>query len=1189
MKISVILKSFLLSLLFILFSLSLLHLNSSNAEAVPGGQNPGHYTKIDFEDSNWGTTWEVYARYFSQCCGNTAWSYYETAGDGRPGVDLIISDFRGREGDKVKWLTACVDPVVNVGAIDRTTWNVRVCFPIIGCFTLINGTISEGSVDVTCYRGAGGIYAACDAPNGHGFIRFNQICPGTPDCATRGLLELCNAGTRTCGTGVNRCDRVEQRCNFSNSFGNWCVSAVINRDVEGCLGVDGCCLSNTDCKNGSYYCGSGSISEVCTRYRNVCGDNQKCAVRTVNTESQYCADNTYWACTSDAECGDRYCRNPNPCGMCTDYDQLAGRVFVDYNRNNSWDSGTDTPLANATVQRKPVSGDWPTSSSSNNWITTNSNGYYIFDQLKNPSNQDVRIRPEEFGLYDSNHCTYTNIIRSKYLGNVQDSPGHRRNNIDPTPNLSGVLFMLRYNQYSGGATVWEDTNYNGSLDSGDARHANSNVVVRINDADTGDFLANDNVYAGSDSSRWGNVWFPDVLVDKKTYIIALNRSTLQTGWDMAGGDSNKKNITVNCATPDRVNFLVTDNPPPLPDEPELNISTFNVPDSVVGTSNTGTMRINNDGKTGTGVGFSIRISNGAGATTTVNTSALGSGAYRDISFSLSTPGTANTYTATATIDSGNVIAEADETNNTASTNYEAYNLGEEPSSEGGGIDLVIDSFTIPSADINTTSDGSITVRNTGTESTSSGFSISINNGNGNILTVGSAAISAGASATINFTINVPGTEDIYTASATVDSGNLITEINESNNFANTAYEATYTPPTYHIRGGVFLDSMDAQQNWDGIKSSTEPYTSGSQGTLNIATVGDRSGAFDVEVLEDDYTITYNLANLPTGWIITYPPYLSPNNPFVRVHPGDPLQNKCSTLTHLHAECDPATGDVNNVNFGIMQRPADPWFKGIGGDMRSDATLVNRIPNAAGDYFSDRSGNFPTGGVVFGNFDLTPITGEAPRVSYNRNWLIRNNFSGTLNFSYSGMQNLLNKNGVWTTASALSGVCTTSSCTLPAGLSSGIYTSGALTLTGGDYQLPAGVDVVFMINGNLRIENDITIPANSGSTAIFIVNGDIYVSPDVENLHGIYSAVGDFTVDAETGATPDPVLTIQGSVIANSTGTDPGATFINERNLYIGNETEPSVIIQYRPDFVLNAPPYIKFSNYSIKEVAPGSQ
>ena len=1098
---------------------------------------------VRFSENNSNTSFEVIYRFeWKNTVGS--WQWRTASRNAYTWTNSTVGDAPRRPDNWanwfVHWSTSCKDPAARlVPGTCYWSGDEQACL-----FDTLNQDVSY-RVGSTPGDNLGNV-----SYNGStGTLFTGATCPQCRPGATRNAY---------CGSGSNRCDRIRQVC---NSNGQW-VTQVVARDVSTCIGVDGCCLSNSNCSGGSYFCGSGG--NRCDRRQNYCSSNQRCGVRTTNTNAPACVGQN-GCCVDNSDCGsNQYCKN-GPYGTCTTYAKIAGRVFVDRNTNNRWDSNSDIGLSGMRVQRRPqnVTSGWAEETN------TNPNGYYAFTQKNNPSYHDVRTPPAQ---YDTT-CEYQSTVRPN---------GFIWQNILATPTLGNVNFMFRFRTYNINGQVWRDANFSGALETGsDVRVNNTNVRVKTiwnaSRANTGN---SDNINSN------GYFSIPGHRHDK-TYAARLLTGSLPNGWSVIGSGVGASNLTagntingltINCANYGGLRFLVTNDPTRYTYETDLVVDSVTIPDGLVNTSATGTVIISNDGNQGTGVGFNIAINRGDGVTTTISTGGLGAGVTRSLNFNITRPPTANTYTAIATVDSGNVIAESEEGNNRGNGQYDVTNTA-----SGDDPDLVIDSFSIPSSDINTTSNGSLVVRNASLEPTPSGFSISIDNGTGNIISVGAPALAAGASTTVGFTINIPGNVDTYTAVATVDSTNIIAESDEANNQATTTYNATYTPPTYSIQGGVFIDSVDAQLDSDGIKSASEPYING---TINVSSDPNSpynsSGFTATDLLTGIYAVTFDAINdLPRGWELTYPQGVIPPNPSFQITVGDPtIPGGCSTGAHSLASCD-VDGNVIGVNFGIRQIPADPWFNGIGGDMRSDNPLINRIPDASGAYFSERNSNFPSGGVVFGQFELSPLTGEPARISNNRNWDVGISFTGkNINTAYSFMQSILEKNGVWNGRNIIS------TTTLPTGLVSGIYSSGNINITGGNYTFPTNSDIVLMVNGNLTIDNNIFIPV--GSTVIFIVNGDIRINPDVTHIEGIFSANQKFIIRSVSAGSADERLYIEGSVIANA---EKGSTtpFENQRNLFLGNETLPVVQIIYRPDFVLNAPSYIKSSNYIIKEVAPGSE
>ena len=1129
-------------------------------------------------DKHWTPVWKQWTNKVSGCSGSgvsgTAdWcNFLQNASDGyhvytqstTPRASQMNGAFR------MQWGTTCIDPVENPSNQAYYSDAEEVKRVIIF------------QVNVTSGRaGADNSGARIGYAYGNVITGRTDLCPfpcPRPSCSgrcgtfknncgygiTSASVSCGGCGSAYCGTGSDKCDLLDKSCNSNN----YCV--VTSRTIDArssCLNVGGCeCTQDSDCSGGSSFCGSGG--NVCDRRKNYC-NNGRCDIRTADENAPICSDQN-GCCNVDSDCNsNQFCKNP-PYGVCTTYDRITGRVFVDVadsngNFNNKWDADRDVGIGNKTVDRRAA-----TSSTWGGNRTTNANGYYAFTDLRNPPLQDLRIRT---GQYDTN-CTYRSTYRSVYQNVVETTPGYRRDNVKPTPTLGNVNFILRYLSYNVTGNVYMDSDRDGNFSSGDTRYTNTNVIIRTIDS-SGNFVGNDHINSN------GHYAVPN-HVNGQTYTSILNVGTLPNTVHIvrssAAIDSNRiPGITINCADNGGNHFLVSNGPPVY--TPDLTVENIQFPDGDAGTNATVNVRISNEGTGGTGVGFNVSLNNGAGNVVTQSTGGLGAGVTRTLTFTIPRgPNPDTTYTATARVDSTNVIAESDEGNNTLSRPYDTV-PAEAP-------DLVIDSFTVPDGEVDASTNASIIVRNTGSIPTPSGFSVSVDNGTGSIISKGISALGAGLSTTVDVTLSVPGTAGPYTAEATVDSTNLISESNETNNFATTNYDAIYTPPTYEIRGGIFIDGADALNFSDGIKDSTESYTTG---TLNVSGVGSfESGANGITAtaVEGSYTVSFDAVNdLPAGFEMTYPAGLVPPNPSVQVAVG-PAGVSCSPGTHIFASCD-AAGNVINVNFGIRQTPAEPWYNGIGGDMRSDPPLVNRIPAASGAYFNE-SGASPEGapllsGIVFGNnLTLNPLNSSTSRITNPNNWLVRNRFaSSRINTAYATMISILQKNGIFSNTKSMSNSVNPGSLTGP-----GIYTSGGnVNMTGGVFELNGG-DYVFLVNGNLTIDNEIFV--EPGSTAIFVVKGDIIVTSNSSNIQGIFSADNRFRVEGINDGT-DTTLTIYGSVIANANKQNPSDIFINERDLFASNEDTPSVQIIYRPDFVLNAPPYIKFSNYTVKEVAPGSK
>jgi hypothetical protein len=274
--------------------------------------------------------------------------------------------------------------------------------------------------------------------------------------------------------------------------------------------------------------------------------------------------------------------------------------------------------------------------------------------------------------------------------------------------------------------------------------------------------------------------------------------------------------------------------------------------------------------------------------------------------------------------------------------------------------------------------------------------------------------------------------------------------------------------------------------------------------------------------------------------------------------------------------------------------ANAWVQSVGGDIREDRgrSFQTNIITAANEFFSQASTLF-SHGVVFlsGTFNLGNPSDQSTKAN-SSTWLVTNieyNPANTINTSYSEVVKNLTRGGVMKNAINLFGGSTSPcrnnfgpSCNLDPNLGGGVYFSdGNVTLNQVTprYEFNTNSDYIFLINGNLNIFSNLFVP--KGSTAVFIVEGEINIGPDVTSIDGIFSADEKFVVEGS-----DNQLIINGNVIANARRQNI-QPFENSRDLGSGNATRPAVQVIMRPDFILNVPQLIRTGNFDRKEVAPG--
>jgi hypothetical protein len=373
--------------------------------------------------------------------------------------------------------------------------------------------------------------------------------------------------------------------------------------------------------------------------------------------------------------------------------------------------------------------------------------------------------------------------------------------------------------------------------------------------------------------------------------------------------------------------------------------------------------------------------------------------------------------------------------------------------------------------------------------------------------------------------------------------------------------------TYEISGKVYVDDGDNILEPDQDTSYSGNITISATNTITNASSSTSSVDGGNYVLKDIANGNYRVSirDLSTGF-----------TPIVGTRNGVQINDTNRTGVNFLVKAP----DSSNPSTGF-------WFQGVGGDMRADNGLSNRIPD--GRYFS-ASDSLLSPGIVFGSNPFN-LGGDNKEKANSKGWFVANDkySSPVVKTSYTQVRSNLIKGGVFKDEKSLFGdgdsPCggSGSNCSLRNGLPGGIYTADKdVIITGDSYSFAGDSNYVILVNGNLTIDSNIVVPP--GSTLLITVKGNIKIGEDVNRLDGIYSTDKNFSVE---GAEPEDneQLVIQGSVIANATKS--GGKFTNNRDLGDDNET-PSIKIVYRPDFVLNAPELIRFRNYVVREVAPGN-
>lgn len=395
-----------------------------------------------------------------------------------------------------------------------------------------------------------------------------------------------------------------------------------------------------------------------------------------------------------------------------------------------------------------------------------------------------------------------------------------------------------------------------------------------------------------------------------------------------------------------------------------------------------------------------------------------------------------------------------------------------------------------------------------------------------------------------------------------------------------------------------------------------------------------------------YTISYS--GLPTGYLLTYPKPATYVVTVGQVsgYTCSFSPNKNLAGTPLNATC--TNGSISSLYFGITDSLA--WFQCIGADCRKEGSFYDPVPKDSGSDTTcgdKNDGNPPSSkrqafidgqnsqkgllfpGSAIPDFGAGSSWQSAQVVGGNPGELFQSVNPNVQRTSYDYMTTTARQSGI--TPNQLLDQCTggLTNCNLASNLASGIYTtddgnpgdddltlsnSSNCSLKNGDprssqncYLFKNNKQIVILVNGDLTIKENVLVPSNSNVT--FAVKGDITVSKDVGvpyniscdpttndhdgcNIEGYYSTDGNFTIegygesDCANATRSEKRLNIAGAIVVRANTLGAGGAIQNGRDLCELNLLCPSYTLTARPDFLLNAPEFIKHPNYVWQETAP---
>ncbi|MFC1711765.1 hypothetical protein ACFLZ1_04235 [Patescibacteria group bacterium] len=251
-----------------------------------------------------------------------------------------------------------------------------------------------------------------------------------------------------------------------------------------------------------------------------------------------------------------------------------------------------------------------------------------------------------------------------------------------------------------------------------------------------------------------------------------------------------------------------------------------------------------------------------------------------------------------------------------------------------------------------------------------------------------------------------------------------------------------------------------------------------------------------------------------------------------------------------------------------------WFQTAGGNVYASGTITSYVPNTATNRFFMGnllfspayilSHGIPSGGGLDVGLDIPTQWAQS-----DPQWEVTSyTYTGEI-YNYAWWADHL-RDEVGATA--------WSSANL-AGITNGVYNlaAGVTDLYG---SFPANTQVAILSDHSIDISNNITVPV--GSFLMVVVQGDITVNQGVTGNMANPPVQGIFIADDVITIEDSPLETIADQFVGAGSFIGWGGVILDRSIGNVDNVTNPALIFVFRPDFIINAPDYVKtiyFSNW----------